>query len=314
MPTDPAPVRDHILILGRRGAGKSVFLARLYERLWNSKGDIHMAAIDGQAHVAMLSQIDQMAKRRWPEPTRSFHPLEFDFAYHGERLKLSAPDYSGELLHRAFMGGQRDDPEVRQLLQAIDRAAAVIVLVDPQVPLEGDVETRSEQDFGLVAAVKRIRESPDGDFVPVAIMLSKCDLYRDDIESAGGPGKYMRKHYKNLCRAVFRKGSKGTVFACAAVRTRSDDSGKAVPDVGRSPRGLVEPLEYCLESLHRHRELADELRQRRVLASEASAAARRSQRAEQRATLFLNAVLVGSLVLAAAVIGVLVWVLAGARR
>lgn len=309
-----SPARDHILVLGRRGAGKSVFLARLYERLWNSKGDIHMAAVDGQAHVGLLSQIDQMGRRRWPEPTRSFSNQGFDFNYHGERIRLSAPDYSGELLHRAFMNGQRDDPEVRQLLDSIDRAAAVIVLVDPQVAIEGDVETRSEQDFGLVAAVRRIRESPDGDFVPVAITLTKCDLYRDDIESAGGPGKYMRKHYKNLCRAVFRKGSKGTVFACAAVRTRKDDAGKPVPDMARSPRGLVEPLEYCLESLHRHRELAEELRQRGVLAAEASAAAMRSREAEKRATRFSNAVLVGSLVLAAAVIGVLVWVLVGARR
>jgi hypothetical protein len=313
-PADPAPARDHILILGRRGAGKSVFLARLYERLWNSKGDIHMAAVDGQAHVALLSRIDQMGKRRWPEPTKSFSSLGFDVTYHGERLRLSATDYSGELLHRAFMGGDRRDPDVQQLLDSIDRAAAVIVLVDPQVALEGDIETRSEQDFGLVAAVKRIRESPDGEFVPVAITLTKCDLYRDDIESTGGPGKYMRKHYKNLCRAVFRKGSKGTVFACAAVRTRKDDTGKPVPDMARSPRGLVEPLEYCLESLHRHRELAEELRQRGALAAEASAAAMRAQKAEQRATRFSNAVLVGSLGLAAAVIGVLVWVVAGTGR
>lgn len=311
----PGPVRDHLLVLGRRGAGKSVFMARLYERLWNStKSDLHMAAAEGKTHVALLAAAEQMAKRRWPESTRSFSAHSFAFSYCGDSVKLVMPEYPGELLHRAFMEGTSDDADVRELLDAIDRAAAVIVLVDPQVALEGDIETRSEQDFGLVAAIQRIRQSPGGDFVPIAITLTKCDLFRDEIESAGGPGRYMRRHYKNLCRAVFRKGSKGTVFATAAVRTKREDSGDAIPDMARSPRGLLDPIEYCLESLHRHQELAVELRQRGMLAAEASAAARRAQDAERRAVTFSNAVLVGSLLLAAAVIGVLVWVLMGGVR
>ena len=308
------PVRDHILVLGRRGAGKSVFLARLYERLWTSKSDLHMAAVDGRSHMALLAQAEQMGKRRWPEPTKSFSSPTFVFTYCGEKTKLVLPDYPGELLHRAFMEGANQDDEVRRLFEAIDRAAAVIVLVDPQVALQGDLESRSEQDFGLVAAVQRIRTSPGGEFVPIAITLTKCDTFRDEIEAAGGPGKYMRKHYKNLCRAVFRKGSKGTVFACAAVRARQDDVGNPRPSMSRSPKGLVDPVEYCLESLHRHRELAAEFRQRGALAAEASAAANRAQAAERRAVNFSNAVLIGSLVLAAAVVSVLAWVLMGGGR
>lgn len=299
--------RDRILILGRRKAGKSVFLARLYERLWNSKDTLHMAAVDGRTHVALLSQISDMSKRRWPAATEGISEFAFDVTYRDEIFAMTAPDYPGEVFRRAFMGGDPNEPAVRELLDNIDRAAAVIVLVDPHVASEGDILTMSEQDFGLVAAIKRIRDSAGAEHVPVAITLTKCDRFREEIESVGGPGKYIRTHYMNLCRVVFRKGSRGTVFACSAVTVKRDGMGNEVPDISKPPRGLVEPLQYCLEALQLGRELVKVRERAERTAVKAAEAALEVQKAERKERMLsTGALLFTSLFIATAVVIVVI--------
>ena len=98
------------------------------------------------------------------------------------------------------------------------------------------------------------------------------------------------------------------MFACSAVGLKRDGLGKEVPDLTKPPRGLIEPLEYCLEALHRNRALLEETRSREALAVEAEAAARRVADEERRAASMSNAVLFGSLALAGLVIAVLVYV------
>lgn len=284
--------RDRILILGRRKAGKSVFLARLYERLWNSKDAMHMAAVDGRTHVALLTQISEMSKRRWPAATDGISEFTFDVTYRDEVFSMTAPDYPGEVFRRAFMGGNPNEAAVRELLDNIDRAAAVIVLVDPHVASEGDILTMSEQDFGLVAAIKRIRDSAGAEHVPVAITLTKCDRFREEIESAGGPGKYIRTHYMNLCRVVFRKGSQGTVFACSAVTVKRDGLGNEVPDISKPSRGLIEPLQYCLDALQVGREKVKARARAERTAAKAAEAAREVEKSEQRERMLSTGVLV----------------------
>ena len=47
--------RDRIVILGRRKAGKTVFLARLYEQLWNAHpSGLTMRTLEGTGHVALM--------------------------------------------------------------------------------------------------------------------------------------------------------------------------------------------------------------------------------------------------------------------
>jgi hypothetical protein len=284
-----------------------VFLARLYERLWNSKEAMHMAAVDGRTHVALLSQISDMSKRRWPAATDAISEFAFDVTYRDEIFAMTAPDYPGEVFRRAFMGGDPNEPAVRELLDNIDRAAAVIVLVDPHVASEGDILTMSEQDFGLVAAIKRIRDSAGAEHVPVAITLTKCDRFREEIESAGGPGKYIRTHYMNLCRVVFRKGSRGTVFACSAVTVKRDGMGNEVPDISKPPRGLVEPLQYCLEALQVGRELVKVRERAERTAVKAAEAALEVQKAERKERMLsTGALLFTCLFIATAVVVVVI--------
>ena len=246
------PLRDRIIVLGRRRSGKTVYLARLYERMWNSKGEIHMGAVDGQTHLGLLSQIDAMSKRSWPASTEALSHFKIDITYQNEKFLMVALDYPGEVFRRAFMEGS-DEPAVRELLDNVDRAAAVIVLVDPGVMFEGDMIEQADQDFGLVAAIKRIRDWPGAENVPVAITLTKCDRYRDEIEAAGGISRFVKDKYANLYRAAVARGRAGTVFACAAVRSKKDGLGREMPDLSKTPKGLVEPLEYCLKQMRGHR-------------------------------------------------------------
>ena len=245
--------RDRIVVLGRRKSGKTVYLARLYECLWNSKGEIHMGAVDGQTHLGLLSQLDVMQKKRWPASTEIVTHFKIDITYQREKFLMVALDYPGEVFRRAFMEGA-DEPAVRELLENIDRAAAVIVLVDPGVMFESDLIEQADQDFGLVAAVKRIRDWPGAETVPVAITLTKCDKYRDELESAGGVSRFVKDKYANLYRAAFARGRSGMVFACAAVRSKKDGLGKEMPDLSKPPKGLVEPLEFCLKAMRARRE------------------------------------------------------------
>ena len=302
-------VRDRILVLGRRKAGKSVFLARLYERMWNSKGDIHMAAVNGRTHMALLRQINEMSQRRWPAATNDLQDFTIDVTYHNERFTMIAPDYPGEVFKQAFVDGISNEP-TRQLLKSIDGAAAVIVLVDPQVVVDGDLLIHSEQDFGLVAAIKYIRDSPGAEFVPVAIALTKCDKYREEIEAAGGPGKYIRETYMNLCRVTFRKGHKGTVFACSAVAVKRDGLGNEVPDLSGPPRGLIEPLEYCLEALSRNRSVAADRNERDYLAAKTAALVQQEREDELKASKHSKLIVTASIVIAVTIVLVLLLAIA----
>jgi hypothetical protein len=264
-----------------------------------------MAAVDGLTHVSLLEQVDTMEKRRWPASTEKVSHFKIDLSFEGEKYLMVALDYPGEVFRRAFMEGA-DEPAVRELLDNVDRAAAVIVLVDPGVAFDGNRMNDADQDFGLVAAIKRIRDWPGAEDVPVAITLTKCDRYRTELESEGGITAFVRKHYPNLFRAVFQGGRNGMVFSAAAVRVRTDGLGKEAPDLTKPPLGLTEPLEYCLKMIRERRAArarADQkafLEQRRVEQAAAEAAA------DQRTARF-HAMLIVGCILLVVVAGVVAW-------
>lgn len=308
LPAGPL-LRDRIVILGRRKSGKTVFLARLYERLWNSKGHIHMAAVDGNSHVQLLKEIDAMSKRQWPAATEGLRTFKLEVTFHGQKFLLLAPDYPGEVFRKAFMENS-DEPLVRELLDNIDRAAALIVMVDPSVALQTDLIQQADQDFGLVAAVNRLRDWPGAEHVPVAVVVTKCDRYREAIEAEGGFSRFVRDRFFNLYRAAVRDSRVGMAFACAAVRTRRDGLGAEIPDLTKAPKGLIEPLEFCLTQMQRRkREEAESGRM--AAAAAAAAAAVAEEEAAGHRSMWIGLGLVGLAVAIAA--GVLFVLLSGGR-
>ncbi len=237
-------IRDRIVVLGRRKAGKTIFLARLYEQLWRSTGSIHMRAVDGNDHLFFMETIRVLSERVWPPATGSSTRIPLEVTLDGKSRTLVSLDYSGEVFKRAFLE-QVSDPDTDELLEHLDRAAAVILLVDPGLVLHGTPEQIAEDEFGMTAAVRRIRKGPGGSHIPIALVLTKLDAHGRVVRECGGLVGFVKTHLFPLLRALHRV----RVFGCVAVRTRPDALGQPRPDPSTPALGLLEPLDHCLSGM-----------------------------------------------------------------
>jgi hypothetical protein len=245
-------LRDRIVVLGRRRAGKTIFLARLYDAAWNGRiADLHMRALPGpnRGHERFMTVIDSLARGQWPEATLGSTTTPIDVEYRGEKTLMVALDYPGEDFRNAFVVGS-DEPGAVELRSHVDRAAGVILLLDPDVALAGEMNERVDDDYGMAEAIRRIREQPGGDRVPIAIVLTKCDVHADLVKEAGGLREFTRVHYHNIIRAC---GGSTRRFSAAAVRVRRDARDKFVPSLRHPPVNVLEPMAYCMERIHRGR-------------------------------------------------------------
>lgn len=254
-------VRDRIVVIGRRRAGKTIFLARLYEALWQGctlvdgclpakserragvETKMSCRATSGAAHTQFMRIAEELRAGRWPAATIGNSYAELRVDYGGREYLLTALDYPGEVFRKAFMGDSTD-PDALELITAIDRAAAAIFLIDPSVVAAGGEEAH-EDTFGLTQAATRIREGSGGAAVPIAIVFTKCDLNGAFLREAGGVREFATKHFGQLFKSV----EKTSVFASAAVRSVQNSLGKLVPRVDRVPDNVVEPLRYCFDSM-----------------------------------------------------------------
>ncbi|MCH8824528.1 MAG: GTPase domain-containing protein [Planctomycetes bacterium] len=241
------PPRDRIVILGRRRAGKTVFLARLYKTLWSSSGHFHMRALSGDSHSACMEVIDEMESGRWPASTLGSQYTDIEITYNGNKRLLVSLDYPGEVFRQAFVHNANTE-DARELLDHVDRAAAVIILLDPGVIHSGKTDEVVDDEYGMTHVINRIREWPESKDVPIVIVYTKCDMHKKLLRDSGGLKKYAIANYMNLLRAMDRF----KIFASAAVFTKPGLNGDRVPDMTRPPIGVIEPLEYCLQKISSH--------------------------------------------------------------
>ncbi len=237
-------MRDRVVILGRRKSGKTIFLARLYHHLFQTPGPLRLHALSGPAHLRMVEIVAELEKGRWPAATGQASAMEFEVWLDGRTERVVALDYPGEVFRRAFME-EAEGPDVDELLRHVDRAAAVILLIDPALAVRGEASESAEDDYGMVQALRRIRASPGGERVPVSLVLTKLDANRATVEDAGGLRPFVERHYGVVLRAT----PEAHLFACAAVSTRADPLGHRVPDPATPPVGVAEPLLSCLRRL-----------------------------------------------------------------
>ena len=291
--TAPVVERDAILILGRRRSGKTIYLATLYAMLWKSVRGLTMKALSGPAHEMLMSIVDQLKRGVWPEATLGTRQVEFELNDHGRKRLLLAFDYSGEDFRQAFVEEDTASPQVRKLLNYVDRAAAVILLLDPAVAVSGKHEEIVDDDFGMVQAVERIRNWQGGANVPVAIALTKADRNRNLIQSHGTGPEFVLRHYPALSRTLQRVA----IYPVSAVQEKPGPDGSPVPNPDSLPINVDLPLLHCLERLARR-----ERRQQRRVEREAAEAARleiqrRELEAFVRSNRRLTVIMVGVLIL-----------------
>ncbi|HMN96432.1 MAG TPA: hypothetical protein PKC43_11240 [Phycisphaerales bacterium] len=236
-----APPRDRIVVLGRRAAGKTIYLARLYDLLWQGRDGLSVRALDGKGHRACMEVVSELKEGRWPPGTLASTYLRLEISFGGARQRLVALDYPGEVFRRAFVDGV-DAPDTRELIEHVDRASAVMLLIDPGVALREEFDEFIDDDFGMAQAIHRIRAAPGGARVPVAVLLTKCDQHRAALREAGGLRAFCVRRYRGLLRGVQLFRLYGTV----AVHAERVPSGRTVPQYHRDPIGVVEPLRFCL--------------------------------------------------------------------
>jgi GTPase SAR1 family protein len=281
-------VRDRVVVLGRRRAGKTIYMARLYERLWTAGGEMHMRALGGGDHLYFLGNIKRLREGAWPAATGGSTHATIEIDFEGRKHLMVILDYAGEVFHRAFVEGIADESSV-ELLDHVDRAAAVILLVDPGVAVAGDVDEFADDDFGMAAAIRRIREWPGGEAVPIALVLTKIDQHKHRLREAGGLVPFVQRHYGPLLRAIGRV----RVFGAAAVRQTKDGVGNPAPDMTREPVGLVEPLRYCLQEVGRSVRAVEREERRAEMQEQAAASHRAETSAKRGEALLLTAIWIG---------------------
>lgn len=241
-----APRRDRIVILGRTQSGKTVFLATMYYALWKQPGDMKITAIDGASHKACLEAIQQLRTGNHLAATTGSKYLNLEVSFKGLSRPLVSLDYPGEVFRKAFIDNT-DGPDTQELLDHIDRAAAVIALVDPAIVVDNDLTTAMDDNFGMLKALERILTWPGGEDVPVAFVLTKHDLRKQLIKDHGGPGPFVKKHFPQIVSLTRHLN----VFCISAVQNKTDQEGPQTDavDPKSKPYGFLKPMKHLLKSL-----------------------------------------------------------------
>ena len=81
--------------------------------------------------------------------------------------------------------------------------------------------------------------------IPIALVLTKCDLHEKRIKRLGGLTAFVKERMQN----VERMAGRFKRFPAAAVRSNKDARGKDAPDMRKPPEGCREPLLWCIEQI-----------------------------------------------------------------
>ena len=233
--------RDRIVVLGRRSSGKTVYLSLLYEKLWRSNGPIKIKATRGVDHSEYIKSANSVRQGIWPPATQGISQSFFEINYNDTKRIMVALDYPGEVFTNAFVKNIESE-EVITLLDHIDHAQAVILLVDPSHITSGDIESEIDNNYGLLEAVERIQNWPDGRKVPIVLVLTKIDETINVIKSHGGARKFLKKYFHRLIHKTEHLKACG-ISAIYEIEEKDERNEK------RYAVDIETPLKYCIEKI-----------------------------------------------------------------
>jgi len=253
--------RDRIVVLGRRSAGKTVYLSLLYDRLWRADGDLSMKALEGVHHTEFIKTAAELRQGKWPPATQNISQSFVEVKYGGHDKLMVVLDYPGELFTNAFVKEAQSE-EIRVLLDHIDHAEALILLVDPAQVVGEDIDAIIDNDFGIVQALSRVRNWAEGNTIPVVLVFTKFDEGRHILKKHGGASAFVKKFFPRLVAVA------STLRICkvSAVQVCRDENGKAVPRKEFAPVNLENPLVYCLKVIKDHDEVKDRAKKQKEYA------------------------------------------------
>jgi GTPase SAR1 family protein len=301
-PDDSPPERDRIVVIGRRQSGKTIYLATLYAKLWKSLNGMTAKAVSGEVHRQLIGVHQTLQAGRWPAATLGTSQIEMDIEHAGRKRLMVTLDFAGELFRKAFVEEQADFPGVKELTEHIDRAASVLLLVDPSVVAGMDHEAAMDDDFGLVQAVQRIRNWPGGESVPIVLVLTKMDQYQHLLDQVGGSKGFVRKYFPALVRLMKHI----PIFQVSAVQTDKGNDGTVIPRLDSQSVNIDTPLRFCLDLIDKTQENAEQqrLEEQRIAYERQQEEAERAR--ERRQNRILIVVLTAILIIGAAVVALII--------
>ena len=296
-------LRDRIVILGRRSSGKTIYLASLYAMLWKRLDGLSAKALSGTVHKELMRVVDGLRQGTWPPHTQGSTQVEMEITHNGRKRLMVTLDFAGELFAKAFVHDQQHESEVKPLIGCIDRAAAVMLLVDPSVVAGQDRDAVFEDDFGIVQAVQRIHNWPGGSEVPIAVVLTKADSHQRLLDEHGGAVGFVRHFFPALVREM----KQIPIFQVSAVQCVRDKDGKERPQRDSVQINIDKPLLYCLNKIDKD-EREEEQRQAIQDAQRAQSRMEQAQgRKEQTQNRLLIAAVAGIFLIGLAVVGAILY-------
>ena len=297
------PVRDRIVILGRSRSGKTVYLASLYNILWRRTRGFTAKALTGSVHKQLMTVIDELHHGRWPAATQGNTQVELEVEYNGVKRLLVTLDFAGELFARAFVHDQHESDEIKPLIRTIDRAAAVLLIVDPAVVAGQDHAAAMEDDFGLVQAVERIRNWPGGQDVPIVLVLSKSDTHQALLDKHGGMIGFVQHYFPALSRTL----RKIPIYQVSAVQSVRLPNGKILPKIDSVQINVEKPLMYCLEHMNLVESRREQERQNEAIRMETIRLEREEERRAKRSTTMVVTLIIVIGIIGIAILGLIVY-------
>lgn len=298
--------RDRIVLLGRRAAGKTVYLSVLYERYWKSLHGLAMKAVSGHVHTECIQVVEGLRAGVWPPATLEMRHCELEIDYRGQKQTMVALDYPGEVFRQAFVEGVTEypgagSPEASALIKHLDSAGAVLLLIDPASLCGDDVDAVIDDDFGVTQAVEYLRGSPGGEEVPIVLVYTKGDRTSHYVDRDGGLEAFTKKRLPALARTLRMV----RLYRVEAVQTVRGDNREWVPKPHFKPRNIENPLIHCLDAIIAERE-CEQFRLTEVERQKAlEARDRNEERRQRRANRILAAVIVSMIVIAACAIALI---------
>ena len=245
--------RDRIVVIGRRSSGKTVYISLLYDKLWKSGSSIKAKAVKGMSHSQFIKTAEGIRHRQWPPATQGISQSFIEIDYRDKNRLMVVLDYPGELFTDAFVK-DIESKEVDTLLEHIDRASAVILLVDPAHVVEGDIDSQIDHNYGFLQAISRIQNWPGGKDIPVVLILTKIDINYPIIKQHGGTRSFVEKYFSSLIKATRH-------LKVCKISAIYDEDSKIKSDLS----ALEKPLQYCLDRLSEIEAKTDEInRNRRI--------------------------------------------------
>ncbi len=234
--------RDRIVLLGRRSAGKTVYLSLLYNLLWKSNNELSMKTVEGTHHALLIKTAEELRRGQWPAATQNMSQIPIEINYGGKTRLMIALDYPGELFTNAFVKELSSD-EIHTLLDHIDHAQALMLLVDPEHVAGEDIDATIDNDYGIVQALNRLQNWAGGTKIPVVLIFTKIDQTNVVIKKHGGTEAFVRKYFPKLISQLNHL----IVCKVAAVKVAQNADGRLIPKENFESFNLDKPLRHCLE-------------------------------------------------------------------